>query len=522
MADTIYNEVRYPSAVYAQTHPDRLAMMATLFGMTPAPVERCRVLELGCGDGWNLITMAYGLPGSEFTGIDLASQPVVRGNALVAQLGLRNVSLREMDVAEAADLGEFDYIIAHGLYSWVPPQVREKVLELCGRSLAANGVAYLSYNAYPGNHARDMVRGMMRYHTAHFAEPGQKIRQARGLVKFLAESKEPREVYHQLLGQELERVNKYSDAGFFHDDLSSINQAFYFHEFMASAAPHGLQFLAEADMPDNRREQHPPQVQAVLAGLDPRDIVGMQQYLDFLKCRAFRQTLLCRGAVRLERDVPPERACGMRVAGEIRAASASGSADLHSHTAELFYGPKKAEIETDRPLVKVAFAKLGALWPQCIHFRELLAHAMAELGRSGAEATAEDTENLAAALVQAHEAGFIEFRMHRPPFITEPGERPRASALAQLQLSYGDRVTTMLHQVAHMQDPLGRELLRLMDGTRDRAALKAGLDKVISNSETPTRRPGELRDDEAAAEAVSLEKLEENIGSLARLGLVVE
>ena len=507
MADTIYNEVLYPSAVYAQTHPDRLAMMATLYGMSPAPVERCRVLELGCGDGWNLITMAHGLPGSEFTGIDLASQPVARGTALAEKLGLKNVSLREMDVADAADLGEFDYIIAHGLYSWVPQHVREKVMALCGQSLAANGVAYISYNAYPGNHMRDMVRGMMRYHTAHFTEPEQKLRQARGLVKFLAESGEPREIYHQVLGQELERLQKYSEGGFFHDDLSSINQPFYFHEFMADAAPHGLQFLAEADMPDNRRVQHPPQVQAVLAGLDPRDIVGMQQYLDFLNCRAFRQTLLCRVGVRLERDVPPERACGMRVASEIRAASATP--DLRAQNAELFFGPKKAEIETDRPLVKVAFAKLGALWPQCLHFRELLAHSMAELGRSGAEATAEDSENLAAALVQAHEAGFIEFRMHKPPFVSEPGERPRASALAQLQLSLGDRVTTMLHLVVRMQDPLGRELLRLMDGTRDRAALKAGLDKVMQG------------DTQAASEAVSLDKLDENVRSLAHMGLVV-
>ena len=508
MADSVYDEVHYPSAVYSQTHPDRLAMMATLFGMTPAPVERCRVLELGCGDGWNLITMAHGLPGSEFTGIDLAAKPIARGNALVAQLGLKNVSLRAMDVADAADLGEFDYIIAHGFYSWVPQRVREKVMALCGRNLAANGVAYVSYNAYPGNHMRDMVRGMMRYHTAHFAEPGQKIRQARGLVKFLAESKEPREVYHQVLGQELERVGKYTDPAFFHDDLSSINQPFYFHEFMADASPHGLQFLAEADMTDNRRGIHPPHVEAVLAGLDPADIVGRQQYLDFLKCRAFRQTLLCRSGVRLDRDVPPERVCGMRVAGEIRAASATP--DLHSRAAEIFYEPKKAEIETDRPLVKVAFAKLGALWPECLHFRELLAHSMAELGRSGAEETAEDTENLGAALVQAHEAGFIEFRMHRAPFVTEPGERPRASALAQLQLSHGDRVTTMLHQVAHIQDPLGRELLRLMDGTRDRSALKAGLEKVIQGG------------GQTASEEVSLDKLDENMRRLARLGLVVE
>ena len=263
MADNPYNEVLYPSAVFPQTHPDRLAVMATLFGMSPAPVERCRVLELGCGDGWNLITMAHGLPGSEFTGIDLAAKPIARGTALAAELGLRNLSLREMDVADAADLGEFDYIIAHGLYSWVPQHVREKVMALCGRSLAADGVAYLSYNAYPGNHARDLVRGMMRYHTADFADPQQKIAQARGLVKFLSDSRAPRGLYHEVLAHQLERLAKYSDSAFFHDDLSSINQPFYFHEFMAGAAANGLQFLAEADMEDNREEQYPPQVEAV-------------------------------------------------------------------------------------------------------------------------------------------------------------------------------------------------------------------------------------------------------------------
>ena len=496
MADTIYNEVLYPSAVYAQTHPDRLAMLATLYGMSPAPVKKCRVLELGCGDGWNLITMAYGLPGSEFFGIDLASQPIARGNELIAKLGLRNLSLREMDVADAADLGEFDYIIAHGLYSWVPRQVREKVMALCGQSLAANGVAYISYNAYPGNHLRDMVRGMMRYHTAHFTEPEQKIRQARGLVKFLAESKEPREVYHELMAQQSERVNKYSDAGLFHDDLSSINQPFYFHEVMAHAAAEGLQFLAEADVVDNRAEQYPPQVEAVLGGLDPADIVAREQYLDFLKNRAFRQTLLCRSGVKVAREFAPERACGMWIAGEVRAASAE--VELLSAKAEIFHGPKNAEIETDRPLVKTAMAKLGALWPQRIHFPDLLAHAVAATG-AGADAESD----LSTALMQAHAAGFVEFHMHRAPFTIEPGVKPRASALARLQFASGDRATSMRHTVVEIREAMGKELVRLMDGTRDRAALLAALNA-------------------AGGEPATQAQLDENVRKLARLALVIE
>ncbi len=505
MAETLYDEVPYPSAVYSQTHPDRLAMHATLRGMSPAPVEKCRVLELGCGDGWNLIAMAHGLPGSEFVGIDLAEKPIARGAALASQLGLRNLSLHAMDVADAADLGEFDYIIAHGLYSWVPAHVRGKVLDLCGRSLAPQGVAYISYNAHPGNHARNLVRGMMRYHTARFADPRQKIGQARGLVKFLADSKQPRELYQELLAQQVERMSKCSDAAFFHDDLSSINDAFHFHEFMEAAGARGLQFLAEADVADNRRREYPPHVEAVLAELDPADVVAREQYLDFLRGRAFRQTLLCRDGVRIGREVSPRLVRGMSIAGDIRAASASP--EIGSRKPEVFFGVKESEVETDHPLLKAAFVKLGEMWPASLGFGDLLAHALSRAGRAGDLATDEETEELASALLQAHEAGFVEFHTHRARMVAEPGGKPQASALARIQLAGGDRASSLRHELVEVRDPMGRELMRLMDGTRDRAALKTELDGISGA---------------AGMGPVSPEQLEENLRKLARLGLVVE
>src|SRR5438093_4154914 len=143
MADptrTTYDEVLYPSHTHSQTHPDRLATIATLFGMTPAPVDGCRVLELGCGDGGNLIPMAFGLPGSEFVGIDLAARPIGSGQALVEALGLKNITLRPLDIMQiSSDFGRFDYIIAHGLYSWVPPAVQDKILAICKANLAPEG-----------------------------------------------------------------------------------------------------------------------------------------------------------------------------------------------------------------------------------------------------------------------------------------------------------------------------------------------------------------------------------------------
>src|SRR6476469_9617489 len=128
-AATAYDVVSYPGHSYPQTHPDRLATIATLYGLTPPPPETCRVLELGCGDGANLLPVAYTLPGSTCVGIDLAADALARGQAAAAELGLGNLSLQQLDVTEISrDFGQFDYIIAHGLYSWVPPHVQEKVL----------------------------------------------------------------------------------------------------------------------------------------------------------------------------------------------------------------------------------------------------------------------------------------------------------------------------------------------------------------------------------------------------------
>src|SRR4051794_15066241 len=140
MASTPYDDVPYPSVPFPQTHPDRLATLATLFGMRTAPVEQCRVLELGCGDGANLIPMALVMPESHFLGLDLAGAPIGRGRETIEALGLRNVELRQEDLRAFAtnvdgEQEPFDFIVAHGVYSWVPEDVREALLSIYQRWL---------------------------------------------------------------------------------------------------------------------------------------------------------------------------------------------------------------------------------------------------------------------------------------------------------------------------------------------------------------------------------------------------
>ena len=154
---SLYDRVPYPGYPYAQTDPDRLATLATLFGLEPPALETCRVLELGCGDAANLVSLAVSYPDASFLGVDAAQGAVARARALVAALGLTNVALEAGALERMQPSpGGFDYVIAHGVYSWVAPPVRDRLLALCRSALSAHGVAYVSYDALPG--ARQCAR----------------------------------------------------------------------------------------------------------------------------------------------------------------------------------------------------------------------------------------------------------------------------------------------------------------------------------------------------------------------------
>ena len=166
-----YDAVPYKSYPFKQTHPDRLATIALLFGLEPPPVERASILELGCASGGNLLPLAEQLPNGRFVGLDGSERQIRDGQRLLDALGFEHVELRHQDICEfEPGEGEFDYILCHGVYSWVGDDVQRRILEICRRGLAANGVAYVSYNTFPGWHMRGMIRDIMRYR-AQFSKP---------------------------------------------------------------------------------------------------------------------------------------------------------------------------------------------------------------------------------------------------------------------------------------------------------------------------------------------------------------
>jgi methyltransferase-like protein/2-polyprenyl-3-methyl-5-hydroxy-6-metoxy-1,4-benzoquinol methylase len=484
---TSYDEVLYPGYPFQQTHPDRLATIAALHGLSPAPVTKCRVLELGCGDGGNLIPMAFTLPESQFVGIDLAARPIASGQMMAKELGLRNIELLACDLMEAsANLGEFDYIIAHGIYSWVPPAVQSRILELCRRHLAPQGVAYVSYNAYPGYHLRAIMREMMLFHTRAIEESEEKVTQALALLKFIlmkfpSEEASRADLYGAVIREQLDDMLGWRRRDtIYHDELAPFNSPVYFHQFMAHAGEYGLQYLSEANFFDTQIHTYPPKVREMLEQFGDEHVVQKEQYIDFLKCRTFRQTLLCRQGLKLTRNISPLKLTEFSLAS--LAQPVSQRLDLGAKVTEEFRGPKGARLQTDFPLAKAVLLHLNEVAPRALGWDELLDGAQSRLGNAvnGAKSN-DDLLTLAEILLAAYGSGVVQLHLHTPRFAAEVSERPVASELSRWQARCGaTTVTNLLHRNVEIEDELGRQLLPLLDGTRNHAAI---IDELTSLNE---------------------------------------
>ena len=502
---TAYDEIPYPGSPYTQTHPDRLAVLAILFGMKPAPVARCRVLEIGCGDGGNLIPMAFGLPESSFTGVDLAESAIARGQELIGQLGLRNIRLRHMNLMDIdSGFPEFDYIIAHGVYSWVPPQVAEKILDICKSHLAAQGIAFVSYNTYPGGHLLDTIREMMQFHTRNVRIPRERLRQARELLEFLVQAYPNEDIHGVLLRQELKLLLERKPEFFYHDELNEHNHRFYFHEFVEQARNQGLQFLSEARLLSMQTDTFGPEVAEKIRAFSGGDELAREQYLDFLKLRNFRQTLLCHSEIAIDRTLRSERVSQMFAASDAR--PSSPEPDLRSTSPLQFEYPNGGSMSTNHPLAKAAMSHLGQVWPQALPFSELLqtARALAQRDTADGEATLEDDATwLSDMVVRLYAANFLELYVQAPAFVRKVSARPVASPLARAQVEHGSSVTNLRYSSVEVEDEAARQLLLLLDGTRTREQLLAELRQRANSGE------------------ITVESLEANLDRLGKLALLV-
>jgi SAM-dependent methyltransferase len=443
------------------------------------------VLELGCGDGGNALSIAQTLPGAEVLGVDAAGAAVARGRALADAAGLENVELRAGDfesLAAEEELGRVDYVVAHGVYSWIPPAARVALLACVARCLAPHGIAFLSYNAYPGSYLRDMARDVLRFHLRDVEDPAARLAGAHELMRTIVAIDEP-SPYARVLREHLERMLGASDVLLFHDDLADVSTPFYLHEVVEHAERHGLRFLSEADLAESLIRDVPDGAVQLMATL-PDDAVVREQYLDFFKNRMFRQTLLCRA------EVPVRRALDDGALERLAIASSARGGERTLDGGETYATPEGVSMTTSEPLVRGAMDALAAAWPAALPFPALRERALAAAGPGAPPQLV--GERLREVLLEACLARVVELHGCPPPVAVSAGERPRASGLARAQLAAGaPAVSSLLHANVRLTDA-DAALLALLDGTRDRAALRAALGHGEPELEEALARLGSL------------------------------
>lgn len=519
---TAYDTIPYPSNPFRHSRPERLAAVAKLFGMdAPAP-ENCRVLELGCSMGGNLVVIAQDHPGSRCVGIDASSRQISEGWKTIDALGLKNIKLRHQDILDVGDeLGQFDYIISHGVFSWVPPAVQDKMLEICKRLLAPNGIAYISYNTYPGWHIRGIVRDMMLYRGMQFSDPDARLAQAKSLVEFVAKASRGSDTpYQRLLQSELEHIGRMEDYYLHHEHLEENNQPLYFHEFAKRLAVNGLQYLGDAEFSTMVSSNFSPEVAATLNELGAHDIVQMEQYMDYVRCRYFRKSLLCHSGVRLNRVVNASVVRGMLLACD--ADPTPAEAPLEREASVVFRTPAGGSMTCRAPLTKTALRILRREWPMPVAFEALLERAKAESAAAGhpsEAATADDF--LAGEMLTGIAANVIDWRLTPVPFTTAIAERPASSPLARLQAAQGYKVSNLRGELVTL-DEIHRQTLMQLDGSRDLEQLVEALMDSMRHGDMVLHREADkaVVTDEAERRALLGPALRKVLENLARKALL--
>jgi SAM-dependent methyltransferase len=437
---TAYDEIAYPSAIFRSCHPDRLAMTAHLHGLTPPPLETARVLEIGGGDGLNALAIGAAYPRAEVINFDLAGEPIARGRRWSATSGIANVRHEQLDILDAADRldGTFDYIMAHGVYAWVPAEVSAALMALVGRRLSPNGVALISYNCLPGGHARRALREMVLHHVGHIADLRARIAAVREFLGGFAEPQDDDDAIVAVLRSDARGMLKRPDEVVLHDELGEIFLPYALKDVVGAAQAQGLSYLG-----DSGRELYDDFAGPEDADASEAAIVHRDQARDYACGRYFRSSLFVRRETEPSRRIDPAR---------IRSLWASAFAQ---EVGESEFGIGEIRIAIgDAGLANVA-RRLIAAWPARIRVADLF-----------------DDEDHLIGLLRLSDAGIGDLHIGPEPFTLVPGEMPLASPLVRMQIAEGKTsVSTLDHRSAQMADERARQFVALLDGTRDRAAL---------------------------------------------------
>lgn len=474
-----YEAFRYLSHPCPTSQPARIATIAALMGVDAPDPATARVLEIGCGDGGNLVPMAAATPRGRFVGIDIATRPIADAKAWAADLGLSHVSFLAGDLRDLpSDLGPFDYVVAHGFHSWVPAEVRVVLFETLRARLAPEGIAFVSHNVMPGCALRGIAWSVLRPHVAGIDDPARKIAEARAMATRMADAMAGQPGLAAALAGEFREVAGRQDFAMLHDDLAPLNHPVLLRDIAAEGEAHGLAWLADADI---HRHAAPAFGEAMNAWLASADRMTREHVIDHLRLRRYRESLFVHRAKGTGSPASAERLATMHVG------ASNDSVERH---ASLPRGPGAGD-RSPVAVQRMLLDRLVELHPASVPVAEAVSWIAA---RSGPGSMLAQPANALRLLLNACYAGAVVPFAWPVQCARTPGARPRAFGPARWQAPRLEFVVNLRHDGVVFSDPMHRRLLPLVDGTRTRDELAAALATIAPGRGDPARLLGDCLD----------------------------
>jgi SAM-dependent methyltransferase len=448
MASDPYDQLPYTDHAYAESHPDRLSVVARLSGWEPPALDGARILELGCGRGGNLLPMSASLPGATLLGVDRSSRQIDEATQIALAARLQNVQFLASSVERFEPDAGFGFVICHGVCSWVPPATRRDLLARIAAALAPGGIAYLSFNVLPGWYDRLAARDWLR----RFPEPAPTASLA-----WLRDSISPeRADYRRRIDAVVRRLGETDPAYARHEYLADEHHPQLVTELLAEAEKAGLTYLGDAIPAATALELL---ADGVAERAEALDVAARQQLVDFVQCTAFRRALLVRSedargrGFRQPPRLDPRALDLLRVASRLRPHEPADE----SAASERFDGPHGLSLLQTGRGIRRALHALARVAPGSLPFSELC---------EASASTASDLRNELLDLWLATEAVDLHVRQPRLRAAHAAAQRPEACALSRWRAAHGGPLTNVWHQEVELDDPLLRTLLARLDGSR--------------------------------------------------------
>lgn len=514
-----YNETPYHSHPFSQTAPEHLAAIATLFSVQSVPVERARILELGCASGGNLIPTAMRLPHAQITGVDLSSVHILEGQATIERLGLKNITLQHMDLSEiTSDFGTFDYIISHGVYSWIPEEVQVAMLRICSENLSDQGLAYISYNTYPGWKYREVIRDAMMFRGASRETPQEKLSYARGMIDFLHDKSNPESLTRKNIDEVLPVLKNSQDYYLIHEFLEHCNFPCYFHQFIERSQKNGLHYLAESQPSCMFLSNFSAEITEPLLRECHGSQVAVEQHLDFLTGRSFRQTILLKEqrATEINYRLNPAQLQKLHYAGVFKLEQVSPESDkpfkfITLHGLEVYFS---------NPIAVAAAQILNEHYPSTMQIHEIAEEVSKRTPLSNQKNRMDQCLPVVCQFVEDMIIkGVIRCRSQAVSLASEVSEYPLRDASACSTTLDSDQITNAWHERVPL-NVIEKSIFPLLDGQHNLEQLHAHLLHEVAEGRLNFSKHGEPITNAHEISTSAQEHLIANLANLKRNGLL--